>query len=109
MPGRRLPEDPVDVLVQQSAAALGDEEVWTAAQSEMNIAPFGVAAQGHEARRGQCAACLPYEVKLRTFIERHFGKFATVTAIRSRIPQWCCSSRLHGVRSLGGPLGLLLK
>ena len=48
----------MDILVQQSAAALGDQEVWTAARSEMSIAPFGVAAesragrrmQGHEAR-----------------------------------------------------------
>src|SRR3984893_7734054 len=44
--------------MQQSAAALGDEEVRPAARSEVSIAPFGVAAesradrrmQGHEAR-----------------------------------------------------------
>ena len=48
----------MDILVQQSTAALGDEEVWAAVRSEMSITPFGVAAesragrrmQGHEAR-----------------------------------------------------------
>src|SRR5438445_808658 len=34
------PEDPVDVLVQQSTAALGDEEVRAAARAEMSIAPL---------------------------------------------------------------------
>src|SRR5665811_2080700 len=53
----------MDILVQQSAAALGDKEVWTAARSEMSIAPFGVAEQsfarrpmqGHEARLAELA------------------------------------------------------
>jgi hypothetical protein len=41
----------MDVLVQQSTAALGDEEVWAAARSKMSIAPFGIAAQS---RSGRC-------------------------------------------------------
>ena len=48
----------MNVLVQQSTAALGDEEVRAAAQFKISIAPFGVAAesrtgrwmQGNEAR-----------------------------------------------------------
>jgi hypothetical protein len=48
----------MNVLVQQSTAALGDEEVRAAARFKISIAPFGVAAesrtgrwmQGNEAR-----------------------------------------------------------
>ena len=50
---RQSPEDPVDVLMQQSATALGDEEVRTVARSEVSIAPFGVAAESHAGRRMQ--------------------------------------------------------
>jgi hypothetical protein len=54
----QAPEDTVDVLMQQSTTALGDEEVCAAARSEMCAAPVGVAAerragcrmQRHEAR-----------------------------------------------------------
>jgi hypothetical protein len=48
----------MNILVQQSTAALGHEEVWAAARSKMSITPFGVAEQsfagrsmqGHETR-----------------------------------------------------------
>src|SRR6478735_1909344 len=53
----------MNILVQQSAAALSHEEVRTAAQPEVSIPPFGVAAesrtgcwmQGHEARFAELA------------------------------------------------------
>ena len=35
----------MDVLVQQSTAALGDEEGWATARSKMSIAPLGVATE----------------------------------------------------------------
>jgi hypothetical protein len=42
---RQSPEDPMNILVQQSAAALRDEEVRTAARSKMSIALHGVGAE----------------------------------------------------------------
>ena len=50
---RQSPEDPVDVLMQQSAAALGDEEVRTVARSEVSIAPFRRSCESHAGCRMQ--------------------------------------------------------
>ena len=49
----QTPEDAMDVLVQQTAALLGDEEGRAAAWSEMRIAPVGVAVQRCARRRMQ--------------------------------------------------------
>ena len=59
----QLPENPMNILVQQSAAALGHKEVWAAARSKMSITPLGVAEQSfarrpmqwHEARLAELA------------------------------------------------------
>lgn len=41
----QAPEDAMDVLAQQAAALLGDEEGRATARSEMRIAPLGITAQ----------------------------------------------------------------
>ena len=46
----QAPEDTVDVLMQQSTTALGDEEVCAAARSEMCIAPADVVAERRAGR-----------------------------------------------------------
>jgi hypothetical protein len=54
----QAPKNRVNVLLHQSITSLRDEEMCTAARSEMTVAPFGVAAQrfagrwmqGYEAR-----------------------------------------------------------
>ncbi|NOJ50864.1 hypothetical protein [Bradyrhizobium archetypum] len=59
----QAPENTMNILVQQSAAALSHEEVRTAARPEVSIPPFGVAAesragcrmQGHEAICRTCS------------------------------------------------------
>jgi hypothetical protein len=59
----QAPENTMNILVQQSTAALGYEEAWAAARSKMSVAPFGVTEQsfagrpmqGHEARLAELA------------------------------------------------------
>ena len=41
----QAPEDPMDILVQQPAAALGDEEMRAAVCPEMSLPSLGVAVQ----------------------------------------------------------------
>ena len=60
---RQAPENTMDILVQQSTAALGHKKMRAAARSKVNITPFGVAEQsfagrpmqGHEARLAELA------------------------------------------------------
>jgi hypothetical protein len=59
----QAPENTMDILVQQSTAALGYKEMRVPARSEMSITPIGIAEQsfaggpmqGHEARLSEFA------------------------------------------------------
>jgi len=50
---RQSPEDPVNILVQQPAASLGNEEMRAATRSKVSGTPVGIAAQDPARRRMQ--------------------------------------------------------